>query len=60
MTQDTELEEWEIMNYCYDLWLNIDKDLCLSRLADTVVNNWGEIKSGETTKNEIIEEILNI
>lgn len=56
---DTEQEEWKAVNYCYDLWLNANIDLDLGKLADTVAYNWEEIKSGEISKDKVIDMVLN-
>lgn len=60
MSQATKEEEWKIVNYCYDLWLEADVDLDLSRLADIVVEFWGKIQNNEMTDEEIIEMCLDI
>lgn len=60
MSQATKEEEWEIVNYCYNLWLKADVDLDLSRLADIVVEFWGKIQRDEMTDEEIIEMCLDI
>lgn len=60
MSQATKEEEWKIVNYCYDLWLEADVDLDLSRLADIVVEFWGKIQNDEMTDEEIIEMCLDI
>lgn len=60
MSQATKEEEWKIVNYCYDLWLEADIDLDLSRLADIVVEFWGKIQNDEMTDEEIIEMCLDI
>lgn len=60
MSQATKEEEWKIVNYCYDLWLDTDIDLDLSRLADIVVEFWGKIQQNEMTDEEIIEMCLDI
>lgn len=60
MSQATKKEEWKIVNYCYDLWLEADVDLDLSRLADIVVEFWGKIQNDEMTDEEIIEMCLDI
>lgn len=59
MSQTTKEEEWKIVNYCYDLWLEADVDLDLSRLADIVVEFWGKIQNNEMTDEEIIEMCLS-
>ena len=59
MSQATKEEEWKIVNYCYDLWLEADVDLDLSRLADIVVEFWGKIQNNEMTDEEIIEMCLS-
>lgn len=51
-TKDIELE---ILDYCYNLWLNADMDLDLSLLADIVCDNWKEIKADKISDNDIIE-----
>lgn len=60
MSQATKEEEWKIVNYCYDLWLEADIDLDLSRLADIVVEFWSKIQNDEMTDKEIIEMCLDI
>lgn len=60
MSQATKEEEWKIVNYCYDLWLEADIDLDLSRLADIVVEFWSKIQNDEMTDEEIIEMCLDI
>ena len=59
MSQYTKEEEWEIVNYCYDLWIDIDVDIDLVRLADIVVEHWEEIKRNEITDDEIIDICLS-
>lgn len=51
--------EIEVMNYCYDLWLDADADLCLGRLADIVVENWAKIQNDELLDTDIIDMCLN-
>ena len=53
-------EEWEKVEYCYDLWLGADVDLDLGRLADIVNMNWEKIQKDEMTDQDIIEECVNI
>ena len=48
----------EQMNFCYDLWLSIDYDISLSRLADIVTENWIEIENGKMSDDEIIDELV--
>ena len=48
------------MNYIYDLWIDADVDLDLSRLADIVVENWKDIQNDKMLDDEIIEICLNI
>lgn len=60
MSQDTREEEWKIVNYCYDLWIDADVDIDLARLADIVVEHWEEIQKDEITDDEIIEICLDI
>lgn len=59
MSQATKEEEWKIVNYCYDLWLEADVDLDLSRLADIVVENWEDIQNDKMLDDEIVEICLN-
>lgn len=59
MSGKSKEEEWKMVNYCYDLWLDTDIDLSLSRLADIVVAHWNEIQADEITDENIIEECLN-
>lgn len=59
MSQDTREEEWKIVNYCYNLWIDIDVDIDLVRLADIVVEHWEEIKRNEITDDEIINICLS-
>ena len=51
---------WQMMNFAYDIWLNADVDLDLSRLADIIVEHWEEIQNDEIFENEIIEICLDI
>ena len=60
MSQDTKEEEWKIVNYCYDLWIDADVDIDLARLADIVVEHWKEIQNDEVFDDEIIEICLDI
>ena len=48
------------MNYCYEVWLEADVDINLSRLADIVIEYWDEIQNDDMTSEDIIEEILDI
>lgn len=57
--KDKELS-WQMMNFAYDIWLNADVDLDLSRLADIIVEHWEEIQNDEMFENEIIEICLDI
>lgn len=59
MSQATKEEEWKIVNYCYDLWIDTDVDLDLSRLADIVVENWEDIQNDKILDDEIVEICLN-
>lgn len=59
MSQATKEEEWKIVNYCYDLWIDTDVDLDLSRLADIVVENWEDIQNDKMLDDEIVEICLN-
>ncbi|MGN1326917.1 MAG: hypothetical protein ACI4VQ_02370 [Clostridia bacterium] len=56
---DKELS-WQMMNFAYDVWVNADVDLDLSRLADIIVEHWEEIQNDEIFENEIIEICLDI
>lgn len=47
------------MDYIYDLWIEVDVDLDLSRLADIVVENWEDIQNDKMLDNEIVEICLN-
>lgn len=47
------------MNYIYDLWIDTDVDLDLSRLADIVVENWEDIQNDKMLDDEIVEICLN-
>ncbi|MGM9881477.1 MAG: hypothetical protein ACI31S_01385 [Bacilli bacterium] len=60
INNDYEEEKIEIMNYCYDVWLDADADMSLARLADIVQDHWDEIQKDEITSEEIIEECLDI
>lgn len=60
MSQDTKEEEWKIVNYCYDLWIDADVDIDLARLADIVVEHWKEIQNDEIFDDEIIEICLDV
>ncbi len=60
MSQDTREEEWKIVNYCYDLWIDADVDIDLARLADIVVEHWKEIQNDEIFDDEIIEICLDV
>lgn len=51
---------WQMMNFAYDVWLNADVDLDLSRLADIIAEHWKEIQNDEIFENEIIEICLDI
>lgn len=51
-------ERVEQMNYVYDLWLDADVDLDLSRMTDIVTENWKKIKSGKMTDEEILDETV--
>lgn len=57
-TQDNEKEEWKIVEYCYDMWLKIDADIDLAKLADIVVENWEDIKENKYGYNNIINDIF--
>ena len=51
-------ERVEQMNYVYDLWLDADVDLDLSRMTDIVTENWKKIKNGKMTDEEILDETV--
>lgn len=34
---------FEVMEYIYDTWLEIDEDICLAKLCDIVCEHWEEI-----------------
>ena len=57
-TQDNEEEEWKIVNYCYDTWLEIDDDIDLAKLADIVVENWKDIKNNEYGYDDIVVDLF--
>ena len=57
-TQDNKEEEWKIVEYCYDMWLKIDEDIDLAKLADIVVENWKDIKEDDYGYNDIINDIF--
>lgn len=57
-TDFSQEEQWEMTEFCYDLWLDSDVDISLSRLADIVADNWADIKSGEMTDEEILDETV--
>ncbi len=59
MAGKNKKEEWAMVNYCYNLWIDIDVDIDLSRLADIVCWNWEEIKTNKKTNQDIIEMCLN-
>lgn len=52
-------KEIQMMNYCYNLWLNADVDIELSRLADIVRDNWSRIQQDEMLDTDIIEMCLD-
>lgn len=45
----------KIMNYCYDVWIEADVDLDLSKLADVVCYEWNNIENKTFKKQDIIE-----
>lgn len=51
-------ERVEQMNYVYDLWLDADVDLDLSRMTDIVTENWKKIKNGKMTDEEVLDETV--
>ena len=57
-TQDNEEEEWKIVNYCYDMWLEIDDDIDLAKLAYIVVENWEDIKNDEYGYDDIVVDLF--
>lgn len=57
-TQDNEEEEWKIVNYCYDMWLEIDDDIDLAKLADIVVENWEDIKKDKYGYDDIVIDLF--
>ena len=57
-TQDNEEEEWKIVEYCYKMWLKIDEDIDLAKLADIVVEKWKDIKEDDYGYNDIINDIF--
>ena len=46
------------MQYCYEVWLDIDTDIDLAKLADIVSMNWEKIQNDEMLEEEIIEECV--
>lgn len=57
-TQDNKEEEWKIVEYCYDMWLKIDGDIDLEKLAYIVIENWEDIKQNKYGYNNIINDIF--
>lgn len=57
-TQDNKKEEWNIVNYCYDMWLEIDDDIDLAKLADIVVEHWEEILNEEYSYDDIVVDLF--
>lgn len=57
-TQDNKKEEWNIVNYCYDMWLEIDEDIDLAKLADIVVEHWEEILNEEYSYDDIVVDLF--
>lgn len=57
-TQDNEEEEWKIVKYCYDMWLKIDDDIDLAKLAYIVVENWEDIKNDEYGYDDIVVDLF--
>lgn len=57
-SQDNEEEEWKIVNYCYDMWLEIDDDIDLAKLADIVVENWEDIKKDKYGYDDIVVDLF--
>lgn len=57
---DTDNKELalEQLDYIYDLWLDIDEDISLARLADIVSDQWEKIENGEMEKDDIINLML--
>lgn len=53
-------KEIEIMNLCYDFWLDIDADISLGRLVDVVIDNLKDIENDELDKYDIAEMCINI
>lgn len=46
------------VEYVYDVWLDFDNDLTLSRLTDVVCEKWVEIKNDEIKQDDIIDELF--
>lgn len=57
-TQDNEKEEWKMVKYCYNMWLKIDEDIDLAKLAYIVDKNWKDIKENKYGYNDIINDIF--
>ena len=57
-SQDNKKEEWNIVNYCYDMWLEIDEDIDLAKLADVVVENWKDIKKDKYGCDDIVVDLF--
>ena len=57
-SQDNKKEEWNIVNYCYDMWLEIDEDINLAKLADIVVENWEDIKKDKYGYDDIVVDLF--
>lgn len=55
---DNEKDEWKAVNYCYDIWLDVDTDISLGRLADIVADRWEDIKKGKVATKDIINILL--
>lgn len=53
-------KEIEIMNLCYDFWLDIDADISLGRLVDVVIDNLEDIENDKLDKYDIAEMCINI
>lgn len=56
-TQDEE--RYDMLSAIYDLWLEIDKDICLARLCDLIYDNWEDYKNEEYDIDDIIYDLFD-
>lgn len=48
----------KMLDYIYDTWLEIDDDVCISKLCDIVCDHWEEIINEKYNYDDIISDLF--